>query len=1230
MTDIASGIPVARRLSERFCPNTGSPLRVGKVWPPRLVVHDVCAKGVRKVNEAIASVYVRHEVRRPVEVIVKPGNAPAHDPGGQPIPGLTIGRSARLVDRAGQWQLIPITLQWTPELQARLLGMPWVRKELIIELKDGKETRTFQWYAYLTPDPPQLPRHASLYDDHPHYRWVTHQGDPLRIDGVSERWIELPAPMSSPALTPACWVQARRLGEGKPGPATLDILPVFPLEPAVPSGMEVAGWNGALGGHDRRPMLLPLGVRSTQGQFGWTADLEYWDTPLEGQSGPLQHTEATALEKPTPCVWPRVLSAETQPIELWQLRKPSEKGRDVKLNVRVRLPDDAEPIRVSAIDVHLGEQRIGRWLGQPGQEVSGPLDLFAGREWSLPIRINQDRIAEVGPERLKLTLVFHGEPSRGVCAQEQRFRTDNGPYVRVRRARYAAGRSRRPWLAIDLGTEGTCASVAFLDGFAPRVLTVPFAEGPIHPSRVYVSPGQGGAWTLTDQPTDDALYTTGIKLGLRFGDGAHPGCPDHVSAIEVARFYLKRFLLELRERAAWFPLEDCDVLVSFPPRLACMPRFVGALRETFRDVVPEVLWPDGRHGAIRFREEAFLVAMPSLYKDLQLQPLGANQSRFYWVMDFGGGTTDVCGFLCTADAYGEEHTISNFSYPQRFPHHMSGNDVTAAFYLTLRRYLELAGVVAGSTRAHPTARQFVFPEDPFPSTRSTHTALLNQTALRELADLLKCTPVEAQSSVTVRDLAKLNRSTTIRSTDDVTTTLVALLADEAASLGIRTAELMHGDVVDPTGSRTTPKNAPGTTSDRRRGSSDTATVQCIQCAEPHVLPVWVFSANRSFRFRCRACGKAQQVRGLGDSILPEGSDDDSPTIVAWKDADSQTQQSLLLKQDHQNYRVDSWETVRRWVQERRVGATDLVSETGVTWDELRDRPELADLFPGHFEEFEDDDLTEETTVEVPPERSAVPWATDGDGLGLRIERFLNACQGALDEARARLPEHAREAEVVVLLAGRASQFRPVSDGVHTTLQGRVLHLDNAWVRRVYGTTGTIDPTAGLKTLTVNGGGLFALNQTHADTSHLLLSFETDHMDCDTYLDTGARDPWLLTHRLVLPRPGEPGETGAMALAERPVEADGLAPLAPGQALLGEVRLQIEGLPQDRDWEPWVTLARGTVRRVDGQRPKVTDTTRLLARDGTFVLTGLSRDAEIVLDNLLPRLELLGEEGVDAS
>jgi hypothetical protein len=329
-------------------------------------------------------------------------------------------------------------------------------------------------------------------------------------------------------------------------------------------------------------------------------------------------------------------------------------------------------------------------------------------------------------------------------------------------------------------------------------------------------------------------------------------------------------------------------------------------------------------------------------------------------------------------------------------------------------------------------------------------------------------------------------------------------------------------------------------------------------------------------------------------------------------------QQLLLKQEHQNYRVANWETVRRWVAERRVGPDDRVSETGVTWDLLRDRPELVDLF--------DDTIAPEPSTWNDPateigakERQTVPWAADEEGLGAEIERFLSACQQAMVDALARLPVTDHPPEVVVLLAGRASKFQPITEGIHATMEGRVIHLTNDWVKRVYGKAGTIDATAGLKTLTVNGGGLFALNQTNTDTSHLVLSFETDRVDCHTYLDTGERQPWWLTRQLDL-RAG-----GVVDLVPETDDGIDAVPVPVNHPLLGDVRLQIEGLPEDRAWEPWVTIARGSLRRLAGHRPRTTTDTRLVTRRGTFLLTGLTQGAELEMTNLLPELELLGSE-----
>src|SRR5205814_1442528 len=69
----------------------------------------------------------------------------------------------------------------------------------------------FQWYLYLTPRAAELPG-----DDLPHFRWVDDAEGPIAIPGVARHWIELPSPMSSPMLPPACWVQPGQLDPTAP------------------------------------------------------------------------------------------------------------------------------------------------------------------------------------------------------------------------------------------------------------------------------------------------------------------------------------------------------------------------------------------------------------------------------------------------------------------------------------------------------------------------------------------------------------------------------------------------------------------------------------------------------------------------------------------------------------------------------------------------------------------------------------------------------------------------------------------------------------------------------------------------------------------------------------------------------------------------------------------------------------------------------------------------------
>jgi len=1243
--------PPARTLRQRFDPDTGTPMRLGRVWPPRLMLHNIATKGGGDTVEVRTQLWVMHVLQAEAEVWIRPSDEPAVDSEGRTISGLEVGVGRLVVPTSrapglGQgllmepeWRPVPVTVRWSSRFAQDIQTVEWVRKGLFIELTDGRHRRVFQAYLYLTPHEAELPGQTSRFDDHPHYCWVDDGDVPLVVPGVARSWVELPSPMGSPRLAPACWVQPPS-PDGRPGaahvrggPADVTLVPVYPVEPAIAPGVEAVGWNGALGGHDPRPPVQALAVDSDHQAGQWSTRLEYWDTPLQGAPCGTQHLRPTVLEEPTPCVWPVVDARDGPNIVLYDLVGAPDAACEVTVNVRVGLPPDAESVRLEGATIRLGDDVVGHWRG-------GPIDIHAGQTVNLRCAIDLGLLTDAADGRLKLTVAFEGRPLRGIVPRSQIFRTENGPFARLVRTRSTEpqredrGRSgvRSPWLCIDLGTEGTCASVSFMDGFVPRVIQVPFDEGPVYPSKVYLSPALGGVYGLTDEPADDALYTTMIKLGLRFGDGAHPGCPDHIAATEVARFFLKRFLLEVRERMAWFPLDEADVLVSFPPRLSAMPRFVRSLHETFASVLQEVVWAPDVPRSLVFREEAFLVSVPCLYRDLQISPLRPGASRYYWVMDFGGGTTDVCGFLCTADEHGEEHVVERMTYPQRLPHHLSGNDVTRAFYRVLYQELVGAGVVAGPSDADVKGRRFAFPPDPFPTARATAAALLNQTALRELADALKCLSREQWNFTTLRTLARTLPRARLKTVEGVSTTLVGLLGNEGKGLGESTAAELHAKALDP--------SVHASRHDDPAHPIATTALTCSECGTENPLPRWVFASNRSFRFRCRACGVSQRGRLAADPFPATVGDEGAPVITGYRDAtvkpakDDAEPTELYLDQDGRTYVVKDMTTLRRWVEERRVGGDDLLSEGGVGWVPLKERPELSDLFRSA------EVLSVDITQEVPrhhykdmvyPEPTAVPMDEDLPMLGRDIRLFLSACREALEEAVGELGIPEEDLDVVVLVAGRASLYPPIADGVTTFLPGRVVHLTNAWVKRTFAHAGPIDPAADLKTMTVNGGGLFALLHTNPETSHLALSFETLQMDCPVYLQSvAASRPWLLTHRLDL-RPGY-----AMELVEAPrpdlfsteeeITQAGeppARPLPPRTPITGDLRLVVDGLPEDRGWEPYVAIAQGTAKRRRGRRARTLRDTRLVAHERSFELGPLTDEQTVVFHRMLPELPLLG-------
>ena len=61
-------------------------------------------------------------------------------------------------------------------------------------------------------------------------------------------------------------------------------------------------------------------------------------------------------------------------------------------------------------------------------------------------------------------------------------------------------------------------------------------------------------------------------------------------------------------------------------------------------------------------------------------------------------------------------------------------------------------------------------------------------------------------------------------------------------------------------------------------------------------------------------------------------------------AKSDHDQAVFLKQNGQIYMVRDWPTLKRWISERRVDRSDLVSEGGVRWEPIGSRPDLVPLF----------------------------------------------------------------------------------------------------------------------------------------------------------------------------------------------------------------------------------------------------------------------------------------------
>jgi hypothetical protein len=133
-------------------------------------------------------------------------------------------------------------------------------------------------------------------------------------------------------------------------------------------------------------------------------------------------------------------------------------------------------------------------------------------------------------------------------------------------------------------------------------------------------------------------------------------------------------------------------------------------------------------------------------------------------------------------------------------------------------------------------------------------------------------------------------------------------------------------------------------------------IQCENCSVEHELdpPAWVVSSGRPFRFRCSSCGHSQMVspaKANPEDAPPRARTEPAPPqllpdaqAVQAPPSESGSAPPVYLKQDGKVYLVRDWATVQRWIMERRVEREDLVSEGGVRWEPIGNRPELGSFF----------------------------------------------------------------------------------------------------------------------------------------------------------------------------------------------------------------------------------------------------------------------------------------------
>ncbi|MBX2797400.1 MAG: hypothetical protein KTR31_07030 [Myxococcales bacterium] len=612
-----SGPRWARTLSDRFDPQQGCALTVARMWPPRLMVHEVQARTSDAARVSVsASVWITHRLDRALEVTLSAATAEPVDAEGKPVEGLTVGRATAVVEGAETSEpsggRLSLPLSWTDVVAARLRAQPWVRAGVDVALFDGEIRRAYRTFLYLTAGPPAFPQRGVRRGE-----WSdTNQG-----------WLFLPE-----GSEPACWLQ--------PSAEARDLVLTVPTEPDDTSAVTLDGCMGSAGLPSARVVAL-----TTEGEVA------HWDAS-DGRR--VTAPPDVEVERRTA---PVLRLAEDVSVVL----RPAAEGSQEAAPQWVDLP-----LRLEAAEESLWEgvalEVLHAELRGPESDVLGTFEGTSARVADSVVRLPlQMRSVADGQTRGSARLHVVARPVVWGAQLSSERSLEVSDEVSWTTGPLPPDDSAL-WLVIDVGGRFCRAAVAWHGEEGPHVEVVPLGVGG--------SMSAALRWSeLSYASSDDDVEVERVLEGLRLGDGAHPECPGPVAATEVARELFKRVLLTVRERAAWLPLRRADLLITVPARLTTLPRCVRALSDLWDSVATEVLW-GGAVRRVRFVQSGVANAV-ALLRQLD----EASGPRELHLVHCGASSVDACRLWVPTGEASARPSAELRSLGRLAPH-VSGADIT--------------------------------------------------------------------------------------------------------------------------------------------------------------------------------------------------------------------------------------------------------------------------------------------------------------------------------------------------------------------------------------------------------------------------------------------------------------------------------------------------------------------------------------------------------------------------